>query len=435
VNEEIKSPSIDEVGDGADHAKRGYFARHRGHEAGYLVRTDPRYVSRVSIVGSHPPERSFPIVGVVGAGQLARMMQAPAIALGVTLRVLADTATDSAAQVIPSPTVGDFRDIDVLRRFAAGVDVLTFDHEHVPTELVSALLAEGFRVHPGASALVLAQNKIAMREKMEELGLPSPRWSAVTSRSELDRFADAFGVEEVVIKTPTGGYDGKGVWVMNPKSTEFDELLTKRSILLVEEKVSFDREISVLIARSPHGQASVWPVTETVQIDGICRQTITPAPGLSDELAITAQRMALEIASACDVVGIMAVEIFQRGSDLFINELAMRPHNSGHWTIDGSITSQFEQHLRAILDLPLGATGMNARFAVMANVLGGEKGEMYRPYLHLFARDPGLKIHQYGKEVRPGRKVGHVTVTGDDLTELQERAEHAADYLTGVIDE
>jgi 5-(carboxyamino)imidazole ribonucleotide synthase len=205
--------------------------------------------------------------------------------------------------------------------------------------------------------------------------------------------------------------------------------------LLIEEPICFDAEIAVMVARSPHGQATSWAPTETVQEDGICTHTISPAQNISAEVAEQAQKLALEIAQEVGVVGVMAVEMFVKGDHLFINELAMRPHNSGHWTIDGAVTSQFEQHLRAILDLPLGDPSMTSNFAVMGNILGGEKTDMYCPYLHLMARNPDLKFHQYKKEVRVGRKIGHVTAVGSDLLQLTTDVQHARDYMSGAIDE
>jgi 5-(carboxyamino)imidazole ribonucleotide synthase len=210
-------------------------------------------------------------------------------------------------------------------------------------------------------------------------------------------------------------------------------------VLLAEQRVRFRRELAVLVARSPMGQASAWPVVETVQEDGICTEVIAPAPDLSPELAARATAAALRIAGELDVTGVMAVELFEVADGeepaFVVNELAMRPHNSGHWTIDGSVTSQFEQHLRAVLDLPLGDPKPRARWTVMANVLGGDYPELYSAYRHLLARDPELKVHLYGKTVRPGRKIGHVTLTGDDLADLRERARHAADFLRGVVTE
>ena len=382
----------------------------------------------------------FPVVGVIGGGQLARMLQQPAIALGVGLRVLATSMQESAAQAVRDVRLGNHDDLDDLRRFAAGCDVITFDHEHVPPLLLKTLEDEGVAVRPGGRALVHAQDKIIMREALTAAGVPCPRWAAIDEVEQLE----AFGAEAgwpLVLKTSRGGYDGRGVWVVDTYA-EASALIASTTLnpgarWLAEEKVDFVQELSAQVARSPHGQAVAYPVVRTVQTNGICTEVVAPAPGLTDDEAVAAQQAALTVAKALGVVGMLAVEMFEtRDGRVLVNELAMRPHNSGHWSIDGAVTSQFENHLRAVLDLPLGDPSAIAPYAVMVNVLGGDKEDgLYRAYLHCMARDPGLKIHMYGKDVRPGRKLGHVTVVGDDLDDLLGRAHHAADYLTGVIDE
>jgi 5-(carboxyamino)imidazole ribonucleotide synthase len=382
------------------------------------------------------PPAGFPVVGMVGGGQLARMTQGAAIELGVRLRVLAESSDASAAQVVPDAPVGDHRDGAAVGAFAAGCDVVTFDHEHVPTALLRSLEADGVVVRPGPGALVHAQDKSVMRERLARLGVAQPRWRVVRDTGDLGAFAGAVGLP-LVLKTPRGGYDGKGVLVVRDLA-DAGEWLARAggSGLLAEELVPFRRELAALVARSPSGQAAAWPVVETVQVDGICREVLAPAPGLDAALAVAATDVALTVAGDLGVVGVLAVEMFEtRDGRVLVNELAMRPHNSGHWTMDGSVTSQFEQHLRAVLDLPLGDPRARARWSVMVNVLGGEHEDLYRAYLHVMARDPGVKVHLYGKEVRPGRKVGHVTVTGDDLDDCRARARHAADFITGTIDE
>lgn len=375
-----------------------------------------------------PGQSTPPIVGVIGGGQLARMMAAPAGALGIHIRLLAESAHECATEVIADVVVGDFRDYEMLKTFVSSCDVVTFDHEHVPNALLRRLASEGMeaKLQPGPNALQYAQEKVKMRELVSpDL---SPRWKQV---AHIDEARD-FGFP-LVAKSLIGGYDGKGVWRVESEA-ELSELL-RHGGLLLEELVPFDAEISVLVARSPHGQAAVWAVTETIQENGICVQTVTPASQLSDELAGKAQSIALKIAEQTGVVGVMAVEMFVVGERLLVNELAMRPHNSGHWSIEGAITSQFEQHLRAVLDLPLGATEMRARHVVMGNILGGDKADLHRAFLHLFARDPGLKVHLYGKEVRPGRKVGHVTLLGEDAKRLRARAFHATEFFAGRVGE
>jgi 5-(carboxyamino)imidazole ribonucleotide synthase len=381
----------------------------------------------------------FPTVGIVGAGQLARMSAPPAVALGIRLRVLAERADDPAAQVIPDVTVGDYRDLATLRAFAAGCDVLTFDHEHVPTEHLAALEAEGVKVRPGSAALVHGQDKLVMRERLTAIGVPVPRWAPVSSPADLAGFLATSG-GTAVLKTARGGYDGKGVRVVRASADGADaaDWLAAGVPLLVEELVDFGRELAVLVARSPSGQAVVYPVVESLQVDGVCREVYAPAPGIAEGHALAAQEAALRIAQALEITGLMAVELFDTPAGVLVNELALRPHNTGHWTIEGAVTSQFEQHLRAVLDLPLGSPAPVAAHAVMVNVLGGDLVDLYPAYLHCMARDPGLKIHVYGKQVRPGRKVGHVTVVGSDGADAQsllERARHAAAYLRGDIDE
>jgi 5-(carboxyamino)imidazole ribonucleotide synthase len=381
----------------------------------------------------------FPVVGVIGGGQLARMMQQPAIALGVGLRVLATSIEDSAAQAVRDVRIGRHDDLEALRAFAAGCDVVTFDHEHVPAAHLEALADAGVPVRPGPRALVHAQDKIVMREALTAAGVPCPRWAEVSVPAEAAAFAESVGWP-VVLKTSRGGYDGRGVWVLDDVEA-VRTLMTSTTLApgarwLAEERVDFVQELAAQVARSPHGQAVAYPVVRTVQTDGICTEVVAPAPGLTDDEVVAAQHAALTVAGVLDVVGMLAVEMFEtRDGRVLVNELAMRPHNSGHWSIDGAVTSQFENHLRAVLDLPLGDPSARAPHAVMVNVLGGDKGDMYHAYLHCMARDPGLKVHMYGKDVRPGRKIGHVTVVGDDLDDLLVRAHHAADYLTGVIDE
>lgn len=368
------------------------------------------------------------------------MTQPPAVNLSITLSVLAESSDASAALVVPSAPVGDHTDVEAVRAFARDCDVVTFDHEHVPAEVLAALEDDGVVLHPSPKALHFAQDKLAMRRRLTDAGLPCPAWAAVEDLAALE----AFGAEHgwpVVLKTPRGGYDGKGVRVVahaEEAADWFDR--ADGEPLLAEEKVDFTRELAVMVARSPSGQASVWPVVETVQVDGICTEVLAPAPGLSPDLAARLAADALQIAGELGVTGVMAVETFETrapdGSAAYVvNELAMRPHNSGHWTIDGAVTSQFEQHLRAVLDLPLGDPSPRARWTVMGNVLGGDYPELYPAYRHLLARDPGLKVHLYGKGVRPGRKIGHVNVSGGDLEDLRERARHAADYLQGVVTE
>lgn len=369
---------------------------------------------------------SFPRVGVIGAGQLARMMAVPASDLGIDFKVFAAIPNDSAAQVSHF-VLGDYTKIDAVLEFAKSCDVLTFEHELVPQSVIKAVEAAGIKVYPQSESFTYSQDKLEMRKKIAELNLPNPKWQKYQGEGCEIGFP-------LIAKLPSGGYDGRGVFQIDSEA-QLQELHIKAGTLLLEEKLNFDYEISVMVARSPHDQAATWPATLTIQSDGICTSTVTPVPEISDALANKVQAAALEIASGISLVGVMAVEMFIIGENFYINELALRPHNSGHWSIEGSETSQFEQHLRAILDLPLGSTALRTKFTVMGNVLGGEKSDMYRPYLHLMARAPNLKFHQYGKEVKPGRKIGHVTMCGENLLQLQQEVAHAVDYMNGVIDE
>jgi 5-(carboxyamino)imidazole ribonucleotide synthase len=389
-----------------------------------------------------------PVVGMVGGGQLARMTAAAAIGLGVGFRVLADSPDDSAAQVCAGTQLGDYRSLADLAAFARDCDVLTFDHEHVPGECLAALERDGVAVRPGPAALLLTQDKLVMRERLTGLGVACPRFAPVTTLADVQEFTG--GSWPVVLKSVRGGYDGKGVWVCESAAQAAEVLAYSvlahpgralggapgpgaGPVFMAEDYVPFGRELAVLAACSPHRQGAVYPVVQTVQRDGICREVIAPAPGLPPGRAAQASELVLRIAAELGVTGLLAVELFETEAGLLVNELAMRPHNCGHWTIEGAKTSQFEQHLRAVLDLPLGSPALAAPATAMANVLGGDDGDIYDRYIHVMAADPGVKVHMYGKSVRPGRKIGHVTVTGDgahrDPAELADRARRAASYL------
>ncbi|MCZ2859545.1 5-(carboxyamino)imidazole ribonucleotide synthase [Blastococcus sp. VKM Ac-2987] len=386
------------------------------------------------------PHTGLPVVAMIGGGQLARMTHQAAVALGQSLRVLAAGPDESAALVATDVRIGDHRDLDALRAVADGATVVTFDHEHVPTEHLAALEAAGTRVAPGPRALVHAQDKLVLRRALAEAGEPQPAWAEASSAADVEEFARTAGWP-VVLKTPRGGYDGKGVFVVRDVAAA-TALLERHGTLLAEQRVAMVRELSAQVARSPFGQVAVWPVVETVQRDGVCAEVVAPAPGLSEERAAAAQELAVRIADSLGVVGMLAVELFETTDGVLVNELAMRPHNSGHWTIEGARTSQFEQHLRAVLDYPLGSTAMTAPVAVMANVLGGAaaaegwSGPALDERVHHFmAHWPDVKLHWYGKTQRPGRKLGHVTALGDDVAEVRARAVAAARYLAdGVVD-
>lgn len=378
-----------------------------------------------------------PRVGMVGGGQLARMSAAPAAALGINFRILAASLDESAAQVVRDVHLGAHDDEGAVLEFAEGCDVLTFDHEHVPPVILEQVEARGVAVRPGPSALFHAQDKVHMRQALTDAGFPAPAWQVIDSLESAMSAGERLGYP-VIAKTSRGGYDGKGVWRIDSPDQWAQVLahpLPAHAQWLVEQCVDFRREISAQVARSPSGQSVAYPIVQTIQSGGICAEVIAPCPDLSDERAVQAQRLALEIADSLRVTGMLAVEMFDTGTEFLVNELAMRPHNSGHWSIEGSVTSQFENHLRAVLDMPLGKPNLRAKHAVMVNILGGEVGNLFSAYRHVFARDPSLHVHLYGKDVRPGRKVGHVTALGSDLAETRARARHAADYFMGVIDE
>ena len=419
----------------------------------------PWSVADLARVASVDSRTGLPRVGMIGGGQLARMTHQAAIAFGQSLRILATAEDDAAAVVAADVEIGSHLDLAALERFAADCDVVTFDHEHVPGEHIRALTAAGHQVWPDADALQFAQDKAAMRRRLRELGVPVPDFVVIdhdsrdvnkngsengSGNASLDVLTEFAAAEwPVVLKTASGGYDGRGVWVLADAGEAVEILAQLPSQSLVAERlVPLRRELAAVVARSPFGQAAAWPVVETVQQQGICVEVIAPAPGLAEAIANAATALALRIAEQLGVVGILAVELFevtptpQAPQGLVVNELAMRPHNSGHWTMNGSLTSQFEQHLRAVLDYPLGRTDALAPYTVMANVLGGgsEATDGHVPSVdervhHLSARFPGVKIHLYGKGFRPGRKLGHVNVLGADLPALRSTARLAAEYL------
>ena len=372
-------------------------------------------------------------VGVVGGGQLARMMIAPAVELGVEVQVLAEEPGMSAS--LAASAVGDYRDLATVLAFAREVDVVTFDHEHVPQAVLTALVDAGVAVHPGPDALRFAQDKLVMRARLQELGMPQPDWAAVSDADELQRFLDAHG-GRAVVKTPRGGYDGKGVRVVSA-ATEADDWFTalaedaRGGALLVEELVDFSRELAQQVARRPSGEMRVYPVVETVQRDGVCAEVIAPAPHSSERLVRVAAEIGTAIAEGLGVTGMLAVELFETTDErLLVNELAMRPHNSGHWSQDGAVTSQFEQHVRAVLDLPLGDPAPLAAWAVMVNILGGPvEGSLDQRFTAAMSAHPSAKVHTYGKAPRPGRKVGHVNSVGSDLDDVTYQARAAASFF------
>ena len=353
-------------------------------------------------------------VGVIGGGQLARMMIAPAKAMGLEIRVLAETEGSPAKEA--ATQVGDYNQLEIVREFAKTVDVITFDHEHVPLSVLESLESEGVVVEPSSKALRFAQNKLDMRAKLTELGVPCPAWAKVTTALELDDFIQAHG-GVAILKTPTGGYDGKGVMVVR-SSSDATDWLSKNQPLLVEEKVNFTRELAQLSARNRSGSWLSWNLVETIQKNGVCAEVNSPAPNANYELA---SEIAKTVAEGLDVTGVLAVELFEtEDGKLFVNELAMRPHNSGHFSIEGSVTSQFEQHVRAVSNMALGDTSPIEAFSVMLNLLGQNEVNDFG----LEDREiDGAHVHVYGKSPRAGRKMGHITATSkESLADAREIA-------------
>lgn len=374
-----------------------------------------------------------PRIGIVGGGQLARMMYAASVGLGIRVALLAEGPDSCAAQVVPDVSLGDCTDPDTVTRFAEQVDVLTFEHEQVPTQILRQLEHRQVTLRPGPAALEHAQDKAIMRRRLAGLGIPVPSYQVVADPDQLAGFGEQAGWP-CIAKTSRGGYDGKGVWRLDDPSQAglpFQGLRDGVQVV-AEEYVPFVRELSALVVRSASGQTVAYPVSESVQDDGICVETITPAPGLGEQQAQACQRLALRIADELAVVGVLAVELMQRGDgQVVVNELAMRPHNTGHWSIEGAATSQFENHLRAVLDWPLGDPTPIAPYTVMHNVLGGDRRDLVSGLAQVWAHDRGVRVQVYGKTVVPGRKVGHVSVTGADLEEIRGRARSAAALLRG----
>ena len=389
---------------------------------------------------AHVP--GMPVIAVIGDGQLARMMQTAAIELGQSLRLLAGAGDASAAQVCADVVLGDYTKYEDLLKAVDGANAVTFDHEHVPNEHLTALIDAGYNVQPQPAALINAQDKLIMRERLAELGAPLPRFAAIESAEDAHEFWTLTN-GQVCLKARRGGYDGKGVWFPKDESELIALVsdLTRRSVaLMAEEKVALVRELSVLVARTPSGEVATWPLTESVQRNGVCAEAVAPAPGIAPQLQQRAEALGEKIATELGVTGVLAVELFafvndSGEEDIAVNELAMRPHNTGHWTQDGSVTSQFEQHLRAVMDAPLGDTSTLAPVTVMANVLGAEEDPsmpMAERATEVARRFPRAKIHLYGKGHRPGRKIGHVNLTGEDVEATRRDARLAAGFLVNA---
>ncbi len=378
-------------------------------------------------IASAPERTTARTVGIIGAGQLARMTHRAAIDLGVEVLVLAAGDDDAAVRGGARHLMGSHADLADLRALAARCDVVTFDHEHVSPEHIRALEADGVAVRPGSRATLAAQDKLHARRLLgEELGLPVPPFAPVSAAADVERFAAEHGWP-VVLKARSGGYDGRGVQIVHAPDAAA-AVLGSGGGWLAEAYVALDLEVAVLVARRPSGEAVVYPLCETVQEDGMCRELRVPAP-LAQAQAAEAEALGLRIAEAIDAVGILAVELFVSGGRLLVNELALRPHNSGHWTIEGAGTSQFENHLRAILDLPLGDPATPVPAVAMVNVVGPPSGGDPADRLAAGLGVRGAHVHLYGKEARPGRKLGHVTALAPTLEGALQIARAAAQEL------
>jgi 5-(carboxyamino)imidazole ribonucleotide synthase len=375
-----------------------------------------------------------PIVGIVGAGQLARMTVQASIPLDIGIVLLAASPDDGAAQVTPDVLVGPPDDPAALRALAARSDVITFDHELVDPDLLASLERDGVVVWPSAATMALAQDKRRQRSELGAAGFPVPLFAPVERVED----ALAFGARAGwpwILKASRGGYDGRGVWVIeSPDEARATcaAALAAGTVLLAEQRLPLDLELAVLVARRPAGEMVTYPPVETVQQDGMCRELRVPA-AIGDDLAAEATAMARDIAERIGLVGIMAIELFVSGGEIYLNELAPRPHNSGHWTIEGALTSQFEQHLRAILDWPLGATVPTGDAVVTINLVGEGEERDPRARIPEAVAVPGARLHLYGKAARNGRKIGHVTVVDETLAGAERVARAAESLLFGRV--
>lgn len=369
-------------------------------------------------------------IGIVGGGQLAQMTVQAATQLGISVTVLDPDPLCPAAAAGAEILVGDPTSLDDLFSLARFVDVVTFDHEGVSIPDLQALERQGVRVAPGSAAANMAVDKLAARTRFRSEGLRVPDFVPVREAGEIIGFGDASGWP-IVVKSARGGYDGRGVMVVSSPADAGDAAERLGPHMIAEAFVDFDQEMAVLVARRRDGEIAVYPAVSTVQRDGICTEVICPAT-VSADVAHSASELARALADRLGLVGVMAVELFVVGGDLIVNEIATRPHNTGHHTIEANVTSQFEQHIRAILDLPLGDTSLRSPAAAMSNVIGNVGGGDPAENLDAALAVPGAHTHLYGKQPRPGRKLGHVTALGSSIDEALATAQLAASRLSEV---
>ena len=370
-----------------------------------------------------------PVMGVIGAGQLARMMIQAAVPLNIDVRILAKTTNDSAALIAPSVEIGDPSDAQAIVSFGEKCDFVTLDHELVSLAGLESLLASKVSVQPTPKTLRFAQDKLYQRKSFQAAGFPVPNFKKVQILDDFVEFGDLYGWP-MAVKAITGGYDGRGVWIIDNLEAA-EKLLAETQgadiSLYAEEHVKIEKELAVLVARRPSGQLLTYPVVETRQEDGICHEVIAPAQ-ISNSVAQRAKKIGVDIAKFTEAGGIVAIELFLKSDGvILINEIATRPHNSGHFTIDGTITSQFENHLRGVMDWPLGSTTMTSKFALMINILGTSEVDPTNQLPLNHTTDTA--IHLYGKIARAGRKLGHITSVGENVETVYRRAQELMRHL------
>ena len=364
----------------------------------------------------------------MGAGQLARMAGEAASALGLSMAVLAERPDDAACGVASEVMLGSPFVAADLGAFAERCGVVTFDHEQVDLGIVAALAAGGAVLRPGADTLELAVDKARMRTVLDGAGVPVPSYLVVDGGPDATEAVAAFGEAHgwpVMLKASRGGYDGKGVWPAHDRAEAEGILVGVAGQVVVEELLPLDAELAVMVARRPSGASAAWPAVETAQVGGVCREVLVPGR-LDPDVLEAASALGQKVAEIAGGVGVMAVELFWSGGRLLVNEVATRPHNSGHWTIEGAVTSQFENHVRGVLDLPLGSTAPQHAQVASVNIFGGPDGEDPARLLARGLAVEGAHVHLYGKSARPGRKLGHVTACGDDPELVRARAWSAA---------